>query len=333
LLMCAWKVFPCLAAGNCAVLKCSEETPLTMLKLCHLMRECGFPKGVINVVPGYGPTAGERLTRHMKVSKISFTGSNLVGSMIMKASSESNLKKVQLELGGKSTLVVFADCNLEEAVTSAVESYFRNTSRNCCTSSRLMIQDTIYDKFMTRFIEATKSMKTSSQDMDTCTGPLMNKTQFTKVMGFIKRGKEEKLKLEIGGDRMFEKGYFVQPTVFSGVPETSELMEEVFGPVVFVMKPFKDCMEVMERVNRTKCSFSSGVFTKCPDTAEAFVRTVRTGTVWVNSYNMTNWNVPCGGMKMCGTGCVYGAEAMKEYTTTKSCYKKFDLSKFCPMNK
>jgi len=185
-----------------------------------------------------------------------------------------------------------------------------------------------------RFIEAIKNIKTSGfQEGENCSGPLINKSQFNKVMGFIKSGKEEKLKLEIGGDRMFEKGYFVQPTVFSGVPETSIVLEEVFGPIVFVMKPFKDFSEGLERVNKTKCSFSSGVFTKCPDTAEAFVRTVQTGTVWVNSYNMTNWNVPCGGLRMYGTGTVSGVEAVEEYSTTKSCYKKFDLSLCCPNKK
>jgi len=184
---------------------------------------------------------------------------------------------------------------------------------------------------MTRFIEATKNLKSSSQDSDCFVSPLVNKEQFTKLMGLIKRGKEEKLKLEIGGERMFEKGFFIQPTVFSGVPDSSELVDEVFGPVLCVMKPFKDCKDVLERLHKTRPSMSSGVFTSSPGVSEYLVRTIPSGTVWVNCYNMmTSRDTPSCGMRMCGSGCTCGVEAIRDFTTPKNVYTKLDLSTCCP---
>ena len=331
LLMAAWKLFPAIAAGNCAVLKCSEITPLTMLKFCHYFVEVGFPKGVVNVVPGHGHIAGERLIRHMDVSKISFTGSTAVGRKILKASSETNLKKVHLELGGKSPLVVFADANLDEAVKWAIDAAFRNSSQNCCAGSRLFVQDSIYDAFLKMLVSETKKIIVGSyKEDDNFIGPLVNKIQFDRVMNYIKIGTEqEKLNLCTGGKRLFDKGYFVEPTIYSNVPDSSKLArEEIFGPVLSVMTPFKTIHEALNRANSTEYGLGAGVFTSNMDTAEHFVRNIISGTVWVNVYNPTNYNIPFGGFKQSGFGRDNAYEGISEFTTTKAVYYMHDLDKF-----
>ena len=330
LLMSAWKLFPALAAGNTCVLKCSEETPLTMLKLCHLIKEVGFPEGVVNVVPGYGHIAGDRLANHEKVNKVSFTGSSIIGGKILQASSNSNLKKVHLELGGKSPVVVCSDADINQAVMWTIDAAFRNASQNCSAGTRILVQDKIYDMFVEKLVLETKKIKVGSfLEDDNFMGPLINKKQFEKVLNYIKIGYEtEKLNLVMGGKRLFEKGYFIEPTIFSNVPDNSLLArDEIFGPVLVVLKPFKDIHEAVLRSNDTNYGLGAGVFTSDMNKAEYFVRNIEAGSVWVNFYNCTPFNVPFGGMKQSGFGRDNAYEAILEYTTAKAVYYKYDFSK------
>jgi aldehyde dehydrogenase (NAD+) len=329
LLMAAWKLFPALAAGNSCVLKCSEETPLTILKLCHLIKEVGFPKGVVNVLPGFGHIVGERLCRHEKVHKVSFTGSSIVGGKVVKASGESNLKKVHLELGGKSPIVICEDANIDEAVKWSIDAAFRNSSQNCSAGTRLFVQEKIYQDFLIKLTEETKKIKVGSfMGDDNFMGPLINRKQFEKVLNYIRIGRDqEMLNLLTGGKRMYDRGFFVEPTIFSHVPDNSTLaIEEIFGPVLVVMTPFKNINEALLRSNDTKYGLGAGVFTNDMSKAEFFVRGFEAGSVWVNFYNFTPFNVPFGGMKLSGFGrdCAY--EGLSEFLTTKSVYYKNNLT-------
>jgi aldehyde dehydrogenase (NAD+) len=337
LLMAAWKIFPAIAAGNAVVIKPSEETPLTALRLGQSIIEAGLPSGLINIVPGYGSEAGNAISTHPEINKVSFTGSTIVGRQILKASAESNLKKVHLELGGKSPLVVFADADIDKAVFWTVDGAFRNSSQNCCCSSRIFVEESIYEKFVTKLVEETKKIKvqtnyTYHSDTSLAIGPLINKRQFEKCLEYIRIGKEdEKLEMVTGGGRPNEytKGYFVEPTIFINVPDNSRLStEEIFAPVLVVMKPFKTAKEALKRANDTSYGLASGVFTSNMNVAEYFVRNLQSGTVWVNFYNMTAYNVPFGGMKQSGFGRDNGETAVEEYSTTKAVYQKYDLGGF-----
>jgi aldehyde dehydrogenase (NAD+) len=329
LLMAAWKIFPAIAAGNSVVLKPSEETPLTVLRLAKTLQEIEFPRGVLNIVPGYGSVAGAYLTKHPRVDKISFTGSTAVGRQVMKSSSESNLKNVHLELGGKSPVVILADCDLDSAVTWAIDGAFRNTSQNCCCGSRILVERRVYDEFVKKLVEKTKEIKYGAyHEEGIFMGPVVNKKQHTNILKFIDHGKDvEKLELAVGGNKVEKKGYWIEPTIFTNVPDDSKLArEEIFGPVLCVLKPFDTLKEALERANDTTYGLASGVFTKDANKAEFFVRNIRSGTVWVNNYNMTSYNIPFGGMKQSGFGRDNGRDGLLEYTTMKAVYYYFDLS-------
>jgi aldehyde dehydrogenase (NAD+) len=336
LLMAAWKIFPALAAGNAIVLKPSEETPLTAIRLGQSLIDVNFPKGVVNIVTGYGKTAGNAISHHNNINKIAFTGSTFVGRTIMKASADSNLKNVHLELGGKSPLIIFADCDIYQAVATTIDGAFRNTSQNCCCSSRIYVEESIYDTFVKKLLAETKKVKVGifTQEMDKyplAIGPLINKRQHDKCFEYIQIGKSEGLTLECGGNRPqgLEKGYFIEPTIFTNVPDTSRLArEEIFAPVLCIMKPFKTADEVLTRANDTTYGLAAGVFTANMNRAEYFVRNLQAGTIWVNCYNSTAYNVPFGGMKQSGFGRDNGSSAIDEYTTTKAVNWKNDFSKF-----
>ena len=249
LLMAAWKLFPALAAGNTIVLKPSEETPITILKLCSLFRDVGFPAGVVNVVTGYGHIAGDRLTMHKDILKVSFTGSTGVGRMIMKNSSDSNLKKITLELGGKSPVIICNDADLDLASFWVFDGIFRNTAQNCSAGTRIYVQEGVYEEFIKRLNERVSQMKIGdSFQKGNFMGPLINEKQFKRVLGYIDHGLNvEKLEKVCGGTRLFQKGYFVAPTIFRDVPDSSKLArEEIFGPVLVVMKPFKTLKEGLD---------------------------------------------------------------------------------------
>jgi len=301
-----------------------------MLRLAGLMKEVGFPNGVVNVVPGFGEVAGERLSRSMKVTKVSFTGSTLVGRKVMQASSETNLKKVHLELGGKSPQIVFDDCDFEKTLDWVICSCFFNSSQCCTAGSRLLIQEGIYDKFVKAVAERMKTMQVGPSEKDGCYyGPLINKRQFERVLGYIKQAETEKLDLVLGGKRLHDKGYFIEPTLYTHVPDTSKLaQEEIFGPVLCAMKPFKTLEEAIERANNTTYGLAASVYTKNMNVAELFTRKIQSGTAWINCYHVVLPNVPFGGFKQSGFGRDGGYEGILEYTQVKAVYNKFDFSEY-----
>src|SRR5437016_4490775 len=238
IMMAAWKIAPALAGGNSVVLKPSEETPLSALLLAELLQQADVPDGVVNVVPGVGETAGARLASHPDVDKVAFTGSTEVGRLIAKAAADSNLKRVTLELGGKSPNIVFADADLDEAIEGAHFALFFNQGQCCCAGSRLFVEEKVYDEFVTKSVQRAKKRKVGDPwAADTEQGPQVDKDQFNKVMSYIESGKKEGAKLATGGGRVGEKGYFIEPTVFCDVKDDMKIaQEEIFGPVMSIIK-------------------------------------------------------------------------------------------------
>ncbi len=248
LLMQAWKLGPALSTGCTVVMKPAEQTPLTALRVGELILEAGFPEGVVNLLPGYGPTAGAAIARHMDVDKVAFTGSTEVGHLIMRAAADTNLKRVTLELGGKSPNIVFADADMDEAIEGAHFALFFNQGQCCCAGSRLFVEEKCYDEFVDRSVARAKKRTVGNPfDKNTEQGPQVDQDQFNKVMGYIDAGKQEKAKLVAGGHRAGDKGYFIEPTVFADVQDDMKIaQEEIFGPVMTILK-FKDMSEVVER--------------------------------------------------------------------------------------
>ena len=319
LLMAAWKVGVVLATGNTTILKPAEQTPLSALYLAALVLEAGFPPGVVNVVPGYGHTAGAALSNHKDVGKIAFTGSTEVGRLIMKAAAESNLKKVTLELGGKSPLVIFPDCDLEAAVVTAHEFVFINHGQCCCAATRTFVHEDIYDEFVKKCKEM--AMKRVVGDPFTATtqqGPQIDNQQFNKILEMIESGKKEGAKLECGGSRWGDKGFFIQPTVFSNVTDNMTIArEEIFGPVQQILK-FKTMDEVLDRCNNTSYGLAAAVFTSDIDKAHIFTQGVEAGSVWVNCYMPLTVQSPFGGYKQSGIGRELGEDGIHEYCEIKT---------------
>jgi len=319
LIMQVLKLAPCLAAGNTAVLKPAEQTPLTALYVGELIKEAGFPPGVVNIVPGYGPTAGAAISEHMDIDKVAFTGSTEIGKLIQQAAGRSNLKAVTLEMGGKSPHVVFDDCDLDAVIESTHQGVFFNQGQVCTAGSRIFVQETIYDEFVKLSVErALKRTVGSPFDTSKEQGPQVDKAQFDKTMELIESGKKEGAKLLCGGDRHGNKGYFVQPTVFSDVTDEMRIArEEIFGPVMQIMK-FKTMEEIIERSNATEYGLSAGVVTKSLDRALQYAHSVRAGTVWVNTYNIYNPQSAFGGYKMSGNGREMGQEGIEAYSEIKT---------------
>lgn len=319
----AGKIAPALAAGNTIVLKPAEQTPLTALYLCSLIKEAGFPPGVVNVVPGYGPTAGAAISTHPDINKISFTGSSEVGRLIMEASSKSNLKRVTLELGGKSPLVVFNDANLDEAVEAAHFALFFNMGQVCTAGSRTYVQEDIYDEFVKRAVaRAQKRTVGDPFDMKNESGPQVDEEQFNKILELIESGKTQGAKLECGGERLGTEGYFVKPTIFSDVKDDMRISrEEIFGPVQQIIK-FKDMEEVIKRANDTTYGLAAAVFTNDLDKAMTFSSRVESGTCWINTYHKISAAAPFGGFKMSGVGREMGEEGVLAYTEVKTIHMK-----------
>ncbi|MDK2973192.1 MAG: hypothetical protein PWP23_2947 [Candidatus Sumerlaeota bacterium] len=320
LLMAAWKLGAALATGNCVILKPAEQTPLSAIRLGELFCEVGFPAGVVNIITGYGD-AGAALASHPDVDKVAFTGSTEVGKKIVQASA-GNLKRVTLELGGKSPNVIFADADLDIAAGAAASAIFFNHGQCCCAGSRLFVEEPIHDELLARVAEIAKGIKLGpGMAPDTQMGPLVSQEQLDRVTGYIKSGLEEGAKAIVGGERAggdLAKGYFCQPTVFSQVREDMTMVqEEIFGPVVTAF-PFKDMDEVAERANRTQYGLAAGVFTKDVSKAHRLAEAIRAGTVWVNCYNMFDAASPFGGFKQSGYGREMGKHALENYTQTKS---------------
>jgi len=316
-----WKLGPCIAAGCTMVIKPAEQTPLTAIYLGHLIKEAGFPPGVINIIPGHGPTAGAALAHHMDVDKNSFTGSTEVGRLIMKASGESNLKKVTLELGGKSPVIIFADADLDHAVEMAHFALFFNMGQCCTAASRCYVQEEIYDKFVAKAVERAKKRTVGDPfDPKTENGPQIDDEQFKKILSLIESGKQEGAKLMCGGKKALDKGYFVEPTVFADVTDNMQIAkEEIFGPVQQIIK-FKTLEEVLPRANATRYGLAASVFTKDINKAIAFSNGVQAGTVWINCYHVVTPQAPFGGYKESGIGREHGEEGIRQYCEVKTVY-------------
>ncbi len=319
LLMQAWKLGPALAAGCTVVMKPAEQTPLTALRVGELIMEAGFPDGVVNILPGYGPTAGAAIARHMDVDKVAFTGSTEVGHLIMKAAAETNLKRVTLELGGKSPNIVFADADMEQAVEGSHQALFFNQGQCCCAGSRLFVEEKAYDEFVDKSVARAKSRTVGNPfDKKTEQGPQVDQDQFNKVMGYIESGKDEKATLATGGGRVGDKGFFIEPTVFTDVKDDMKIArEEIFGPVMTILK-FKDMDEVVERANKTMYGLAAAVWTKDISKAHAIADSVRAGTVWVNCFDVFDAGAPFGGFKQSGLGRELGEYALSNYTEVKT---------------
>lgn len=323
LLMLAWKLGPALATGNTVVMKVAEQTPLTALYAASLIKEVGFPEGVVNILAGMGPSAGAALAGHMDVDKVAFTGSTEVGHLIQKASGTSNLKKVTLELGGKSPNIILSDADMEHAVEQSHFALFFNQGQCCCAGSRTYVQADIYDEFVERSAErARRRVVGNPFDLKTEQGPQVDQEQFDKILGYISSGKREGAKLMCGGGVAADRGYFIQPTVFGDVQDNMTIArEEIFGPVMQILK-FKTLEEVVTRANDTKYGLAAAVFTKDIDKASYVSNGLRAGTVWVNCYDVFAAQAPFGGYKASGNGRELGEYGLNNYTEVKTVITK-----------
>jgi aldehyde dehydrogenase (NAD+) len=319
LLMQAWKLGPALAAGNTVVMKPAEQTPLTALRIGELIVEAGFPEGVVNLLPGYGPTAGGAISRHMDVDKVAFTGSTEVGHLIMEAAAKTNLKRVTLELGGKSPNIIFADADMEAAVEGSHFALFFNQGQCCCAGSRAFVEEKVYDEFVERSTaRARKRTVGDPFSPNTEQGPQVNDEQFDKVMSYIESGKQQGAKLMCGGERVGDRGYFVAPTVFADVQDNMKIAEEeIFGPVMSIIK-FRDMDDLVDRANKTMYGLAAGVWTRDISKAHSVANGVRAGTVWVNCYDVFDAAAPFGGFKQSGIGRELGEYGLQQYTEIKT---------------
>ncbi|KAI8205234.1 aldehyde dehydrogenase [Colletotrichum sp. SAR 10_76] len=325
LLMWSWKIGPALATGNTVVLKTAEQTPLSGLYAATLCEKAGIPAGVVNILSGFGRVAGSAIAWHPDIDKVAFTGSTAVGRLILEAAAKSNLKKVSLELGGKSPNIVFDDADVEAAVTWVNNGIFINQWQSCCAGSRVYVQAGIYDKFVEAFRAfAASTVIGDPFHPDTYQGPQISQQQCDRIMQYIQSGKEQGAKLEIGGKREGDKGFFIQPTIFSNVRSEMKIMrEEIFGPVCAISR-FETEEEVVCLGNDSMYGLAAGIHTKDLQTALRVAKKLRVGTVWVNNYASLNSQVPFGGFKESGIGRELGKYALSNYTDIKSVRIKVD---------
>jgi len=324
ILLAAWKIAPALAAGNTIVLKPAEQTPLSALRLAEIAGEAGLPPGVLNVVTGFGPTAGAALVDHPGVDKIAFTGSTAVGQEIMRRAAGS-LKRLTLELGGKSPNIVFADADLDQAVRGASNGIFYNKGEVCTAGSRLFVEESLHDAFLDRLSALTARLQQGDPlDPKTRLGPQVSQAQMDRVLSYVDKGKGAGARLVMGGSRAPGKGYFVRPTIFDDVRNDMAIArEEIFGPVLSVLR-FREVDEVVRAANDTPYGLAAAVWTKDIKKAHRAARLLRAGTVWINTYGLYDSAMPFGGYKMSGFGRELGHHGLMEYTQTKSVW--VDLS-------
>ncbi|ERL90974.1 hypothetical protein D910_01420 [Dendroctonus ponderosae] len=307
--MAIWKLGPALCSGCTLILKPAEQTPLTALALAALTKEAGFPDGVVNVLPGYGPITGEALCLHNDVRKVAFTGSTDIGHKILEYSAKSNLKRVSLELGGKSPLVIFDDADIDEAVEIAHNAIFENHGQNCCAGSRTFVQAAIYDEFVKKAVEKAKARKVGDPfEAGVLQGPQIDQPSVDKILRIVEESKQQGARLETGGARIGDKGFFVQPTVFSGVSDKMSCAVNEFDTIE----------EVIERANNTAYGLAGGVITKNINNALVFANAVEAGSVWINCYDYITAQTPFGGVKKSGFGKDLGADSLDDYLETKT---------------
>ncbi|XP_077492375.1 aldehyde dehydrogenase-like [Amblyomma americanum] len=315
IVMLAWKIGPALAMGNTVVLKPAEQTPLTALLVASYVVQAGFPPGVVNIVPGYGKTAGAAISNHPDVDKVAFTGSTQVGRLVLQASGTFNLKNVFLELGGKSPLIIFPDADLDLAAKMAHDGVFWNQGQVCCAATRTFVHADIYDKFVAKAVELAKNRVVGDPfDERSVQGAQIDGTQMERILGYIKLGQKEGSKLQCGGSRHGTRGYFVQPTVFSDVEDSMTIAKyEIFGPVQSIFK-FTNTEEVIRRANDTNYGLVAGIFTNDITIATVVAHALRAGNVWINGYYLMAPQAPFGGYNMSGIGCEMGEDGILEYT-------------------
>ncbi|XP_003403088.1 cytosolic 10-formyltetrahydrofolate dehydrogenase isoform X2 [Bombus terrestris] len=321
LMMLSWKMAACLAAGNTVVMKPAQTSPLTALKFAELTIRAGFPPGVINIVPGSGTEAGAAICEHPLVRKLGFTGSTQVGQSVMSCCAKSNLKKVSLELGGKSPLVIFEDTDLQQAVKIGMSSVFFNKGENCIAAGRLFVEETIHDEFVKKVVEETKKISIGNPlDRSTAHGPQNHEAHMNKLLNYVKRGVQEGAKLVYGGKRLNRPGWYFEPTIFIDVKDDMYIAnEESFGPIMVISKfSSKNMDEMIARANNTEYGLASGILTKDISKALKFAEKIEAGTVFINTYNKTDVAAPFGGFKMSGFGKDLGQEALNEYLKTKT---------------
>jgi aldehyde dehydrogenase (NAD+) len=319
LIMYAWKVGPALACGNTVVLKTAEQTPLSALLVSKIFLEAGLPPGVLNIVSGFGPTAGAALASHMDVDKLAFTGSTATGKVVLGLAAQSNLKRVTLELGGKSPFIVCEDADIDQAVELAHFALFFNQGQCCCAGSRTFVHESVYDEFVAKAkARALSRVVGDNFKKGVEQGPQVDSEQFQKILKYIRSGIDSGATLQSGGERFGDKGYYIQPTVFSDVQDDMLIAkDEIFGPVQTILK-FKDLDEVIRRANASRYGLAAGVFTQSLDTANTLIRALRAGSVWVNCFDIFDAAIPFGGYKMSGQGREKGIYSLHNYLQVKA---------------